>query len=285
MSEKQELVNNRRVDFTNKAERVAYDAKNLMAIAKLKYGKFTVQDVLDLATRQTAQQSTDHIDTPEYIALLRQAIAVQLKGQEPILKVTSGVSTEAIEAAQETNEHGVSTEAIEAAQETNEHGVSMEAITSLVDGFKLAFGEKKEAVLARFNTHLTPEKLRQIQYFQGKGHGIDVPSITEDGEVELASCSEVAPTGHRNMNYFDAEDLLKQPEFAGVDFMTADQAISLIRAGVRLDRNSWSYLKSPNIGTRKSRGRAVYCSTSNVYELFTPFPSNYYGAFRVWLRV
>jgi hypothetical protein len=185
----------------------------------------------------------------------------------------------------EFSHSGVYTKATETAQETNEHGVSMEAITSLVDGFKLAFRVTKEAVLARFNTHLTPEKLRQIQYFQFKGHGIDVPSITTDGEVELASCSEVAPRGHRNMNYFDAEDLLIQPEFAGVDFMTGDQAINLLRAGATLDRGSWSNLKSPNAGTRAEPGRAVYCNYSYVCVRGNPIYSHIRGAFRVWLRV
>jgi hypothetical protein len=264
MSEAKVLVNNRRTDFTSEAERVTYDAKKLIEIAKLKYGKFTVQDVLDLATRQSPQEESDHIDTPEYKELLKQEIAVQIKGKEPILNVTKSVSAQATETA----------------KEINEKGVSLEAITTFVAGLKLKFGVAKEKVLERLQTALTPEKLKSLMYFQDNGHQLDVTAVTAAGVLEFDTCSIESPDGeHRNKNYFQSLELATSN---GATLMTKAKYEQI---GRKFDPNTWSWLFSPHAGTPDKPGRAFRGDYGGVDGYDRPKGHDYAGAFRVSLRV
>jgi hypothetical protein len=264
MSEKQEFVNRRKSDFKNDAERVKYDAENLIEIANAEYGKPAVYDVLFLTGRREKRTETDNLDTPEYIALLKHEITLKIKGSAPII---DDVDTE-----------------FEISGETNEKGVSMQAITAFLDTLKLQFGVSKEKVLERLITSLSIKKLRNLMYFQSNGHELDVTGIDSvTGELEFDTCSMESPKGengeHRDKTYFQALDIATEN---GATLMTTDKYKWFETQGIVLDtRSCWSWLYSPD-----AENRLLFdgCGGS-VYNKFYPGFRMQRGGFRVSLKV
>lgn len=265
----------RRTEFGSEQEKLQYDAKNLLGLARVLYGKkqVTVHDVFGLASRED-----------DDVEVLRKGVAVEIKGRsaaEPDTLMEGKKSAEELLPEQAQKWFGELKARFDAFPQLHK-GIQWEDVEKLLKA--------------------DPESMKKLQSLDEKGHNMNVFG-EEDGEFVFASAwssyEQVSPD-HRNLAY-DAEGqrLAKESGYkpngnavriiAKIMGVKEDEATNYLadpkfheqlRQSVAI--NGWAWLKT-DVATRKI-GYAFNGHNFGIYRgLAGSFDDD--GSFRAVLRV